>query len=157
MNNKINEFEKKLKYLTRDAIKEEIKLNSPRLERENLNDIVEEIYLKRGLDTKKIKKGLFSNLLEEINLLFNVFKNKEKNIKKKMIIEIIYIVLLLILIKIPFNLVSDIGYEYITLITSNEIVTVIWDIIFLLLYTIIVICSGILLLKNFNEKYKNTN
>ena len=157
MNNKINEFEKKLKYLTRDAIKEEIELNSPRLERENLNDIVEEIYLKRGLDIKKIKKGLFSNLLEEINLLFNVFKNKKKNIKKKMIIEIIYIVLLLILIKIPFNLVSDIGYEYITLITSNEIVTVIWDIIFLLLYTIIVICSGILLLKNFNEKYKNTN
>ena len=74
-----------------------------------------------------------------------------------MYLEIVYIVLLLILMKIPFDLVRDIGYEYIELLTTNSLFYTLWNFAFLLLYTITLICSVIVLIRNFNKKYKDTS
>ena len=55
--------------------------------------------------------------------------------------------------KIPFDLIRDIGYEYIELISNNSILITTWNLVFLLLYTITIICVAIVLIRNFNKKY----
>ena len=70
-----------------------------------------------------------------------------------MILELIYILLIVILLKIPFDLVNDIGYEYIEILSTKQLYYNLWNIGFLILYTITFIATAIVLLRNFNEKY----
>ena len=153
MDDKIKKLEKELKYLTKDVIKEEIEKNKNRLENEDAKIIANDIYLNRGLDITKLKRNITSNLINDFSSAFSDFKNKDKDTKKRMIIDIIYFVLLLLLMKIPFDLIRDIGYEYIELISNNSILITTWNLIFLLLYTITIICVAIVLIRNFNKKY----
>lgn len=153
MEDKVKLLEKELKYLTKDAIKEEISMNKNRLEKEEVRVIANDIYLNRGLDITKLKRNITSNLMNDLGSAFSGFKEKDKTIKKSMIIDIIYFVILLILIKIPFDLVRDIGYEYIEMLSTNNMFYTLWNLAFLLLYTITLICTAIVLIKNFNSKY----
>ena len=153
MDDKIKKLEKELKYLTKDVIKEEIEKNKNRLESEDAKIIANDIYLNRGLDITKLKRNITSNLINDFSSAFSDFKNKDKDTKKRMIIDIIYFVLLLLLMKIPFDLIRDIGYEYIELISNNSILITTWNLVFLLLYTITIICVAIVLIRNFNKKY----
>ena len=153
MDDKIKKLEKELKYLTKDVIKEEIEKNKNRLENEDAKIIANDIYLNRGLDITKLKRNITSNLINDFSSAFSDFKNKDKDTKKRMIIDIIYFVLLLLLLKIPFDLIRDIGYEYIELISNNSILITTWNLVFLLLYTITIICVAIVLIRNFNKKY----
>ena len=134
MDDKIKKLEKELKYLTKDVIKEEIEKNKNRLENEDAKIIANDIYLKRGHDITKLKRNITSNLINDFSSAFSDFKNKDKDTKKRMIIDIIYFVLLLLLLKIPFDLIRDIGYEYIELISNNSILITTWNLVFLLLY-----------------------
>ena len=72
-----------------------------------------------------------------------------------MIVEIIYMVILLILIKVPFDLVSDIGLDYIEIFSTNNVLRVLWQLAFMLLYTVTLVCTLLVLLRNFNKKYRN--
>jgi len=155
MENKITELEKELKYLTKEALEKEIENNKNKLENKDVNikKIAKEIYLRRGLDINKLNRNITSNLINDINTFFNSFKGKDKTIKRKMIIDIVYLIILIILIKLPFDLVRDIGYEYIELLSTNNIFYTLWNLAFLLLYTITAICTFIVLVKNFNQNY----
>lgn len=157
MEKKIKELEKELKYLTDKAIEEEINKNKNRLEQEEIKDIVNDIYLSRGLDINKIKGNISNNVFSDLVVVLNGFRNKDKVTKKNMVIDIIFFILILILIKIPFDLVRDIGYEYIELISTNNTLYTLWNLAFLLIYTITLICVAIVLIKNFNNKYLNNN
>jgi len=156
---RVKELKNELNVLLKEEVEKELILNDSKLEDEKISvkDIAKEIYLKRGIDVSKLNKGLINNLIDNISELFNLFKNKDKKTKNKMYLEIVYIVLLLILMKIPFDLVRDIGYEYIELITTNSLFYTLWNFAFLLLYTITLICSVIVLIRNFNKKYKDTS
>ncbi|MBQ8902317.1 MAG: hypothetical protein IJY87_04550 [Bacilli bacterium] len=156
---RVKELKNELNVLLKEEVEKELILNDSKLEDEKISvkDIAKEIYLKRGIDVSKLNKGLINNLIDNISELFNLFKNKDKKTKNKMYLEIVYIVLLLILMKIPFDLVRDIGYEYIELITTNSLFYTLWNFAFLLLYTITLICSVIVLTRNFNKKYKDTS
>ena len=70
-----------------------------------------------------------------------------------MVIDIVYLVLLIILLKIPFDLVRDIGYEYIEMLSTNNLFYTLWNLAFLLIYTITIICAFVVLVRNFNNKY----
>lgn len=155
MDNNIKELEKELKYLTQKAIKEEIEKNKVKLEIKDLDakDLANKIYLERGIDVSKLHRNITGNLINELGMLFTGFKNKDSKIKRKMIIDIIYMVLIIILFKIPFDLVRDIGYEYIEMLSTNNVLYTLWHLAFLLLYTISMICTLIALIKNFNNKY----
>ena len=155
MDNKIKALEKELKYLTKDAIKEEIAMNKSRLEKENVREVANDIYLNRGLDITKLKRNITSNLINDLGIAFSGFKEKDKTTKKNMIIDIVYFVILLLLIKIPFDLVRDIGYEYLEMLSTNNTLYTLWNLAFLLIYTITLICTAIVLIKNFNSKYVN--
>lgn len=157
MEKKIKELEKELKYLTDKAIEEEINKNKNRLEQEEIKDIVNDIYLSRGLDINKIKGNISNNVFSDLVAVLNGFRNKDKVTKKNMVIDIIFFILILILIKIPFDLVRDIGYEYVELISTNHTLYTLWNLAFLLIYTITLVCVAIVLIKNFNNKYLNNN
>ena len=156
---RVKELKNELNVLLKEEVEKELILNDSKLEDEKISvkDIAKDIYLKRGIDVSKLNKGLINNLIDNISELFNLFKNKDKKTKNKMYLEIVYIVLLLILMKIPFDLVIDIGYEYLELITTNSLFYTLWNFAFLLLYTITLICSVIVLIRNFNKKYKDTS
>lgn len=157
--NRIKQLRNELNFLLKDEIEKELIEYNAKIEDESIRvkEIANEIYLKRGLDVSKLKKGFVNNLIDNINEMASLFKNKDKITKNRMYLEIVYILLLLILIKIPFDLVRDIGYEYIELITTNSLFYTLWNLIFLLLYTITFVCSFIVLIRNFNKKYKDTS
>lgn len=156
-NERIKKLEAELKYLLDDERKKEIENYNSMLDtnKVNIKEVAKEIYHKRGINYDKLNKGFLNNLTNTINELSTTFKNKDSATKRKMIIEIIYIVILLILIKVPFDLVRDIGYDYIELLSTNNLYYTLWNLIFLLLYTGTIICTFIVLIKNFNNKYKN--
>ena len=153
----IKKLQKELKYLTKEAIDEEVKNYDLVLANNNpdIKNIVNEIYRKRGIDSSKLKQGLFDNLVGNITEFGSLFKNKRSEIKRKMIIELIYMVLILVLLKIPFDLVRDIGFDYLDVLSTNNTYFTIWNILFLILYTITFICTLIILIRNFNKKYRD--
>ncbi len=147
-------LKKELSYLLESEIQKEIMLNENNLLNENIKikDIANSIYTKRGIDYKKIKSN---NLIDVINETADVFKNKDKKTKRNMYINIIYIILLLILMKIPFDFVRDLGYDYLKVLLTKTIYYNLWYILFLLLYTVTMVCTFIVLLRNFNSKFNS--
>lgn len=153
---RIKELRSELKYLLDVEIEKEINNYSEKINDESyeIKKLAEEIYLKRGLNLDKIKsKNAFKNIISLFNELLLIFDNNQGK-KKQMIIEIIYTIVLLILLKIPFNLIRDVGYEYIDIFSSNLLFTKIWNILFVILYTITIISGFITFIKNFVKKYK---
>lgn len=155
----IKKLNNELKFLTDAERQKEIANYNVALESNNadIKAIAKEIYLRRGIDYAKLNKGLFNNIINTITDLSTIFKNKDSKVKRKMIVEIIYIVLVLLLLKIPFDLVRDVGYDYIDLLSTNNTYYVLWNVLFLVLYTITIFCTFIVLIRNFNNKYKNIN
>ena len=145
------ELKSKLQYLTEAEIKKELKNNKNNIadETKPVKDIAEEIYYKRGIDYNKINCN-FINILASIP---NTIKNKDKAVKCKMLVDIIYISLLLLLLKLPFNLVTDIGYDYLDLLCKNDLYYNMWGLLFLVLYTITFICILLIFIRNFKIKY----
>ena len=152
----IKALRKELEYLLPEQVTKELVYYDNKLTGKiNVKDIAKEIYLRRGIDYKKLKKGFFNNLIETISEFSNSFKGKEKETKKKMIIDLIIYLLLLIFIKAPFDLIRDISYDYIAFLSTNDTYFILWHLLFLVLYTIVMLCTLIVLLRNFNKKYKN--
>ncbi len=153
----IKKLNKELQFLLEEERKKEIARYDVALndEKANIKNIANAIYQSRGIDYKKLNKGIFNNIMDTINDLRNVFVGKDSKTKKKMIWEIVYTILILILLKLPFDLVRDIGYNYIEILTTNHLFEKIWELAFLLMYTITFICAFIVLIRNFNQKYKN--
>lgn len=146
---------KELKYLKNDIRNSEMesakeKLDNPKIP---IKEIAIEVYDRRGIDYNKLEKGSFNNIETLVSDFSNSFKGKDKKTTRKMILELIYILLIVILLKIPFDLVNDIGYEYIEILSTKQLYYNLWNIGFLILYTITFIATAIVLLRNFNEKY----
>ena len=70
-----------------------------------------------------------------------------------MILDLIYMFLVIILVKLPFNLVRDIGYDYILIASKSTLIENLWYLLFLVLYTITALCIFIVLARGFNKKY----
>ena len=163
----LKKLEKELRFLTKEEFNKEIdcynKFFSSEEEKgitftETMNslgtpkELSKKIYLKRGIDPTKLKGSFVNNIITSIVNIINAFKNP-KNPKKKMIIDLIYMVLLIILVKLPFNLVRDIGFDYIFLASKSPLIETLWYLLFLILYTITAICIFIVLARGFNKKY----
>ena len=153
---RIKRLEDELKYLVKEERKKEIELYTHELENNaNVKNIAKEIYAKRGIDYKKLNQGFINNIMDTLETFSNIFRNKDAKTRNKMILELLYIVLVLALVKLPFDLIRDIGYDYIKILTTNNAIEVIWNLVFLLLYTLTLVCLFIILIKNFNNKYKD--
>lgn len=117
-------------------------------------ELAKKIYLKRGIDSTKLRKNIINNITDSIMGINSAFKSK-KNDKKKMVIDLVYLFVLIILVKFPFDLIRDIGFSYLDILTPGSIYETIWEILFLVIYTITAICTFVVLARNFNKKYLN--
>ncbi len=154
----IKKLDKELRYLIKEERVKEINNYDLVLtnDKPDIKKIAQEIYLRRGIDYKKLNKGIFNNLMETITEFGTLFKSKKSDVKGKMIRDIFIMVLLLVLLKIPFDFVRDIGFDYIDVLTTNNTFYTIWNLAFLVLYTIVFVCTFIVLIRNFNNKYRNS-
>ena len=98
--------------------------------------------------------NIFNNITDTLTTFGSLFKNKDSKIRNKMIFDLLYIVVILVLIKLPFDLVRDIGYNYLDILLDNSAIDLLWRLGFLILYTITLLCCLIFFIKNFNNKYK---
>jgi len=157
MDKKIKILERELRYLKKEVIIEEIENNKTGLDYKNVNikSLAKDIYERRGIDYSKLKTNIFSVFINEFSLALDGIKNKSLNIKRKMIFDLLTLILIVVLIKIPFDLVRDIGYEYLEMLSINNTLYTLWNLAFLIIYTITLICTAIVLIKNFNSKYVN--
>ena len=151
----IEKLKNELKYLLDTEIEREIELNSRELENENIDikKLANYIYIKRGIDINKLNNNY--NFLNNTERLIKGFKNKDKDLKIKMLIDLLLMLIILFLLKAPFDLVRDIGYEYIEIISNNNIISTLWNLLILIGYTITLIFSFIKLIKNYSAKYNN--
>ena len=153
----VKRLENELRFLEDDAWKSEIEKYSAVLANDKVDTkkLAMEIYQSRGINYQKLNKGFFNTLMETITEFGTLFKNKSGNIRGKMFLEMLVMVLLLVFLKVPFDFVRDLGFDYIELLTNNNILYVIWNLVFLFLYTIVFICTLIVLMRNFNSKYRD--
>ena len=89
-----------------------------------------------------------------INEYINIFKNKDMKVTSKMILELLFDLLIVLLIKIPFDLIKNIGYDFIKVLSTNNLYDKLWNYGFLILYIITAICTLIIFLRNFKSKYQ---
>lgn len=152
---RIKKLNSELRYLLKEEREKEIIKYAKELEDNtvDIETIIQKIYAERGIDYHKLNKRFMTNLLDSLEDLGNSFKNKDSKTRRQMIIELVYIVLILALIKLPFDLIRDIGYDYLNILTTNNLLDTLWNLVFLILYTLTFVCTFIILIKNFNKKY----
>lgn len=158
----LNKLKSELYYLTKEELTKEIdcydKYFSNKLESEVITslgtpkELAKKIYIKRGIDPSKLKKNFINNISESFVNLNSAFKNK-KNDTKLMVIDILYMFIILVLIKFPINLVRDIGFSYLDILTKNSTLELLWNLGFLVIYTIVGISVFVVLVRNFSKKY----
>lgn len=141
------ELKKHLKYLTIDALNEELK-NYDNLSTYNDLDPIEEankIYKKRGINKTISNKIRF---LDSISILIEQFRSKDKKRITNVLLFFVYLFFLLILIKIPFIYVRDMIANIFNNIFINDNIYNIFALIIELLYAITTIIVFIKLIKN---------
>lgn len=153
-NERIKRLRKELKYLTEEEIDKEI-ANYKDIKAKDIKNVAKKIYLSRGIDYQKLNMNIISELINEITSIYNIFKKQDKKGKINIILNIVYTIILLILMKVPFILVRDIGYDYLRILSTNKILFVLWNLIFLVLYTVTAFCAFIVLIRSFTSKNKD--
>lgn len=163
----LKKLKKELKFLTKDELNKEINFYEKYFKSEETKnilfketiesigtpkDVAQKIYLKRGIETKKINENYIDKIIGYKNSFIKIFKN-EKNDKTKLIVDLVIIVLIVLLLKTPFDLIKNIGYDYLFLDNPNATYEKIWETTFLILYIITMVCTLFLLVKNFIKKY----
>lgn len=163
----LKRLEKELNFLTQEELTKEIEcykkfFNSEEEKKVEFVDTInslgtpkelsKKIYLKRGIDPSKLKRNFINSIITSVINIINAFKNP-KNERKNMILDLIYMFLVIILVKLPFNLVRDIGYDYILIASKSILIENLWYLLFLVLYTITALCIFIVLARGFNKKY----
>lgn len=141
------ELKKHLKYLTIEAMNEELK-NYENLPSYNDLDPIEEankIYKKRGIN-KTVSNKI--NFLDSISILIEQFRSKDKKRITNVLLFFVYLFFLLILIKIPFIYVRDMIANIFNNIFINDNIYNIFALIIELLYAITTIIVFIKLIKN---------
>lgn len=119
----------------------------------NPDDLISAIYLSHGLDYKKIYSGKISGkgFTGALKNFYSLLTNKDKKKVGNALLYFLYIVILIILLKIVFIFVRDIGLQIFDDIATNSVVDRIYSITFNVLY---VICAILLFTKLFIKKFK---
>ena len=123
----------------------------------NINDIAKKILEKHGINSQKVltKSNFvtekFAEIFDVIQRVINAMsKNKAKE-NIKIIIDILILLLLISLIKIPFILIQNLG-DSILLYLENPLIVEIWALIVDLLYILVAIITFVNI---FTKWFKN--
>ncbi len=122
-----------------------------------IESIKKEIYLSRGIDMKKVgtKKGFIYRTFEELfDTIHNVVEVMSKNTLKenlKIVLDILILIVIVCVIKIPFILIENMGDSLFDSI-SSPIVTNIWGLAIDFVYIIVAI---MVFMNIFTKWFKN--
>lgn len=94
-------------------------------------------------------------MINKFKFMINDFPHKEKEIKLKIIKEMIIDMIIILLSKIPFDLIKDMGLDHWKVLYKNSLYSSIWNLVFLNLYLITLICLIIFLFRSIYIKYFN--
>ncbi len=144
----LKELEKNLRYLSPEAKEEEIKKYRNIEDYSNFDPIktANTIYENRGINIKISTKTIFIN---SIKTIIDVINEKDKKKITDLIIFFVFLIFLTIIIKIPFIFVSEILYAFFSNLLSSNTATIIWNLIFDILY---IITALIILINTINKK-----
>ena len=137
------ELKKYLNYLPKDKVYEELnKYNDFK----DLDPVLEanKIYAKYNLK-HRITKNM--SLKHAIEIIIDKAKTQDKEILKNLIKFFLYLLVLLIVIKIPFIYVRDMLSTMISALSSTENIYTIWGLSFEIMYAITTILIFIKLIK----------
>lgn len=96
--------------------------------------------------------GYIKRLISDIkNIKNNYYKQDRKN-KNKIIIELVYTIIIILLVKVPIDFVKELGFDNIKLL-ENSVYYNLWNILFLIIYLVIIICIILLMFNKINNKY----
>ena len=138
----LSSIENRIRQLQENGLSEEEAIRS-------LGDaqkLVHEIYLKRGIDFQKIRKkrDFFSHQFEELfNAIHHVVDIMSKNSfreNSKIIFNLILLIFIICLIKIPFLFVENIGDSLLQTF-SNNTVLLIWGLVIDIAYIFVAIMA----------------
>lgn len=166
----------KLEILTEKAQEDEIRKYEEKIEEEkkqgrteeeilsklNIEEIAKNILENRGINLEKAlkKNNIIYKKIEDLCYTINrIVDAMSKNTAKentKIILNILIIVLVVCLLKIPFIFVKDLGLTIIE-IFNNSILTKVWDIIFEILYVIVAVIVFVTIFTNWFKDLKGSN
>lgn len=116
------------------------------------SDLVKAIYLSHGLDYKKLFGGKLSSkgLKNSFKNFYSIITGNDKKKLKNALLSFLYIILLIILLKVVFIFVRDMGNQFFSDIFGNGLASKIYDISFEVLYILVAI---IVFFKMFTKKF----
>lgn len=140
-----------------DELKENKSLEEIIKESGGITEIAKNILKKHGINPEKvlIKKNFISQKLEELfDVIHRVVEAMSKNKAKeniKIIVDLLILVFLIALLKIPFILIQNIG-ESLLIYFENSLIVEIWALLIDLLYILV---AAITFINVFTKWFKN--
>lgn len=140
-----------------DELKENKSLEEIIKESGGITEIAKNILKKHGINPEKvlIKKNFISQKLEELfDVIHRVVEAMSKNKAKeniKIIVDLLILVFLIALLKIPFILIQNIG-ESLLIYFENSLIVEIWA---LLIYLLYILVAAITFINVFTKWFKN--
>lgn len=116
------------------------------------DDLVKAIYLSHGLDYKKIfsNKASTGGIKGSFKNFYSIVTGNDKKKARNAILSFLYIILLIILLKVVFIFIRDMGSQVFSDLISGKMFSKIYDITFEVLYVIVAI---IVFFKMFAKKF----
>lgn len=121
----------------------------------SLEDIVKEVAKKHGLNYKtiKVKNSWFKRFYSELIDLSTILKNSNGKKRGKILLDILVLIVVTCVLKIPFIFVRDLGDRFTeNLFSSNMTILAIWGLLIELVYIIVALSFFI---KTFEKWFQN--
>lgn len=144
MNEYQKEFEYYLRYLSKQERQEELTKYQNINEKTDLVELANNIYAEKGLKTRVLREIKFT---EAINIIIDKTRENNKDIGRKLLLFILYILFLIIIIKVPFIYTRDITNNLFNELINTDKKIMIWNLIFEALYAVTTILILIRLIK----------
>ncbi len=160
---------KRLSFLDKDTLEKEVlyyinKIDSSKKSDKEviesfggLDEIVKSVCKKNNIDYKKIQdnKGWFKEFYNALVDLSTILKNSDGRKRTKILLDLLILLCVTCVLKIPFIFVRDLGDRFIeTILNSNINVLAIWGLIIEIVYIVVALSFFI---KTFKKWFKGFN
>lgn len=122
----------------------------------SMEDIIKEVCKKHKLNYKQIKEekqGWFKNFYNDLIDLSTILKNSDGKKRSKILLDILLLIVVTCVLKIPFIFLRDLGDRLIeAILESNVTILAIWGLIIEMIYVIVALTFFI---KTFKKWFSN--
>ena len=149
----LKKLRKELSFLTKKELEKEVLYYINQIDSSNESDIeviksfgsmdkiVKEVCKRQGIDEKKVKEekqNWFVNFYNDLIGLSNILKNSNGQKRMKLIVDILLLIVITCVLKVPFIFIRDLGDRLTeALFKSNVTILAIWGLVIEFVYVII--------------------